>query len=722
MKTKLFTLFLALVANMGIIYASNTQVNGIWYDFDESNKTAIVTYRGWSYDSYDNEYSGSVVIPPSVSYNGTTYSVTIIGASAFADCSSLTSITIPNSVKSIGWYAFAGCSSLTSINVDAYNSEYSSADGVLFSKDKTTLVAYPGGKQGAYTIPNSVTSIGLYAFYKCSSLTSVTIPNSVTSIIDETFQECSSLTSINIPNSVTWIGDEAFRYCSSLTSVTIPNSVTSIGRGAFCKCSSLTSVTIPNSVTSIGGGAFYNCSSLTSVTIPNSVTSIGESAFFGTGIYTNAANWENDVLYINDCLTLAKVSISGAYTIKAGTRLIADYAFSGFSSLTSITIPNSVTSIGSSAFSRCSSLTSITIPSSVTSIGSETFYECSSLTSITIPNSVTSIGDEAFRGCSSLTSVTIGNSVTSIGSSAFCNCSSLTSINIPNSVTSIGNDAFRYCSSLTSVTIPNSVTSIGDLAFDNCSSLTSVTIPNSVTSIGSGAFRGCSSLTSITIPNSVTSIGYEAFNGCDKLVDVYCYATTPPEINENSFSNYNAFLYIPCENKKAYMQDAVWGNFKYIECISSDNVTTDEIVITPSDNEVNVTWPTVSGAASYELVIKDKDGNIVCTLIFNANGQLISIAFNAPSRNSAPAQTQNAGFSFTIAGLDSGTNYDLTLTAKDNSGNTIEETTIPFHTNWPEGIENVQGDQVQSTKVIKDGQVLILSNGKTYTMQGQEVK
>jgi hypothetical protein len=292
-------------------------------------------------------------------------------------------------------------------------------------------------------------------------------------------------------------------------------------------------------------------------------------------------------------------------------------------------------------------------------------------------------------------------------------------------VTSIGGNAFYNCSSLTSVTIGNSVTSIGSSAFKGCSKLTIVTIGSSLTSIGSYAFNNCSSLTSVTIPESVTSIGDNAFYGCDKLVDVYCYATTPPRIYENTFSHYNAFLYVPCESKKAYMVHARWGDFKYIECISSDNVTTDEIVITPSDNEVNVTWPTVSGAASYELVIKDKDGNIVCTLIFNANGQLTSIAFNAPSRNGAPAQTQSAGFSFTVTGLDSGTGYDLTLTAKDNSGNAIQTETISFITtggNVSTDIDQLQGNEVQSTKVIKDGQVLILRNGKTYTMQGQEVK
>ena len=186
-------------------------------------------------------------------------------------------------------------------------------------------------------------------------------------------------------------------------------------------------------------------------------------------------------------------------------------AFDGCSGLTSVTIPNSVTEIGSAAFYNCSSLTSVTIPNSVASIGSNAFSYCRSLTSVTIGNSVTSIGEYAFYGCSGLTSVTIPNSVTSIGTYAFCNCSGLTSVTIPNSVTSIGYGAFSGCRGLTSVTIPNSVTSIDARAFLDCSGLTSVTIPNSVTSIGREAFYGCLSLTSMTIPNSVTSIGAEAF-------------------------------------------------------------------------------------------------------------------------------------------------------------------------------------------------------------------
>ena len=252
------------------------------------------------------------------------------------------------------------------------------------------------------TIPNSVTSIGDYAFSYCTSLASITIGNSVTSIEDRAFENCTSLTNITIPNSVTNIGDDAFSGCTSLTSITIPNSVTSIGDYAFYYCTSLTSVTIGNSVTDIGKGAFFGCASLTSVAIPNSVTSIG----WGT--------------------------------------------FANCTGLTSLMIPNSVTNIGEYAFAG-SSLTSITIPDSVTSIGDRAFYGCKSLASVTIPDSVTSIGAEAFDGCTNLTSVTIGNSVASIGGWAFLGCTSLTSVTIPKSVKSIEYCAFGYMFDLNSL-------------------------------------------------------------------------------------------------------------------------------------------------------------------------------------------------------------------------------------------------------------------------------
>jgi len=448
---KLFTLFFALVASVGTLFASDTHVNGIWYDFDTSTKNASVTYRGSSYSSYSNGYSGNVVIPSSVIYNAETYSVTSIGNDAFHGCTGLTSVTIPNSVTSIGNYAFQNCSSLTSIE-----------------------------------IPNRVTSIGKSAFGGCSGLTSVMIPNSVTSIGDNAFSGCSGLTSVTIPNSVTNIGNYAFQNCSSLTSIEIPNSVTSIGDFAFGWCTGLTSVTIPNSVISIGKEAFRDCRALNTVEIPNSVTSIGERAFL-------------------ECTGLTSIEIPNSVTS------IGEWAFYYCTGLTSVTIGNSVTSIGLSAFSGCSGLTSVTIPNSVTSIGSSAFEYCRGLTSVTIGNSVTSIGSWAFNECSGLTKVNITDiaawcniAFSSIGSNPlyyakhlYVNDVEVTDLVIPNSVTSIRKYAFYNCSGLTSVTIPNSVTSIGNWAFFSCRGLTSVTIGNSVTSIGAAAFFDCPSLTDI---------------------------------------------------------------------------------------------------------------------------------------------------------------------------------------------------------------------------------
>ena len=299
-------------------------------------------------------------------------------------------------------------------------------------------------------------------------------------------------------------------------------------------------------VTSIGQWAFQNRQHVTNIEIPDSVISIAEGAFYYTAYYNDEDNWDNDVLYIGNHLIDARSALSGEYTIRDGTKVIADAAFQYCRSLTGITLPDSVTSIGGWAFSLCSGLTNITISNNVTSIRYEAFANCSNLTSITIPDSVTSIGQGSFARCSSLTSVTIPDSVTSIGWYAFSGCSNLESVTIGNGVTSVGIDTFIDCENLKSInvsennanyasqegilynkdktqlidapdaiqgaiTIPNSVTNIGDRAFQDCSSLTSIMIPDSVTSIGNRAFYGSSSLASINIPEGVTRIGYEAF-------------------------------------------------------------------------------------------------------------------------------------------------------------------------------------------------------------------
>ena len=292
---KVLSFFILMLLPMVAGAEDAVLIGRIYYNLDSYAKVAEVT-------SNPNKYTGSVVIPASVTYDGVEYSVTSIrwmafsgcsgltsvsignnvtsiGGLAFCGCDGLTSITIPNSVTSIGDWAFSYCSGLESIKVKSGNSVYDSRDNCYaIIKTETNELLY-GCKNTV--IPNSVTSIGDWPFYGCSGLTSITIPNSVTSIGDWAFIDCTSLTSITIPNSVTSIGDQAFAGCSGLTSVTIPNSVTNIRDDTFFGCSGLTSVMIPNSVTNIGARAFSNCSGLTSITIPNSVTSIGSDAFNG---------------------------------------------------------------------------------------------------------------------------------------------------------------------------------------------------------------------------------------------------------------------------------------------------------------------------------------------------------------------------------------------------------------------------------------------------------
>ena len=307
----------------------------IYYSYNNEKTELQVCYRGSYYDSFSNEYTGDVIIPEYVTFDGKTYSVTAICSNAFRDCSGLTSVTLPNSITSIGDHAFYNC---TGLKKPIYNSY---------------LFAYMcRNNKGEYVIPQGISLIANTAFYGCSGLTSVIIPNSVTNIGNKAFMNCSGLTSVTIPNGVTSISDYVFSGCSGLTSVTIPNSVTSIGSYAFSGCWGLTSLTIPNSVTSIGSYTFSGCSGLTSVTIPNNVTSIGSRAFM-------------------DCVGLKSLSIGN------GLSVIPTKSFAFCNNLTSVILGDHIDKIADNAFTYCENLEDIYCYSkTIKSTSSSAFTSC----------------------------------------------------------------------------------------------------------------------------------------------------------------------------------------------------------------------------------------------------------------------------------------------------------------------------------------------------------
>ena len=518
-------------------------------------------------------YSGDLVIPESVTYQGKKLAVatideyafyyavnvtsvaieapiTAIGKYAFDDCSALTSVTLPATLQTIGQYGFAYCKALPSITLPEGITEL--GERCFFQCQALTEI----------TLPKSITAIPSYCFSYCTGLQSMTFGDQVTTLGDYVFDNCAALTSVRLPQGLTKLPNYFFRNCSALETIDLPESITAIGMAAFSGCKKL-KISLPATITSIDSEAFKNCTALTSMTLPESITAIPNSLFYG-------------------CTSLASVSYSDQLTS------IGNYAFYNCSALPAVTIPATVKTIGTYAFAGCKLIESVVIPEGITTLGNYDFQNCTALRSITLPSTLKSIGNYVFAGCTSLTAIDLPAGITTLGNYDFQNCTALRSITLPSTLKSIGNYVFAGCTSLTTIDLPASLTSLGTYVFKDCSGLTSIDLPAGITTIGGYCFQN-SGLKELVVPASVTSMAVtDVVYGCTDIV-VYMCNPTPVRSSTNTWriaSGVYAKIVVPTGCVDAYTNNTYW---KKSEIVAPTLTSVDLLAPTASAVDQTVT-------------------------------------------------------------------------------------------------------------------------------------
>jgi len=434
----------------------------------------------------------------------------------FYNCENLTSVSISESISKISFGAFDECRKLKEINIDKNNAVYDSEDGVVFTKDKSTLICYPAGKETKeYTIPYGVKEIEKSAFSSQNYLESITIPSSVVVIKEDAFYRCEKLASIYLEEGIEEIGDNAFALCEKLEEIKLPNGLERIGYGVFYSCNNIVEIHIPGTVIDLED-AFSNSDGLIEITVDEKNEN-----------YCSV----DGVLFSKDKTKLIRYPVrreDSIYTIPEGVQVISELAFSSGEYLTSVTIPDSVTEIGTAAFHGCINLVNISVPNQVEKMGDRVFQACIHLTDVELPETIQSIGKGMFQACDKLETVNLPNNLTEIPENMFLGCKDLQEIEIPDGVTVIKQNAFEFCESLTTVRIPGSVTSIETRAFSACKNLESIFLPISIESIDATAFRQI----------YIFEIRYEGTEEQWKAIEQQAYSTF-----DNAYIHYNQMIY-----------------------------------------------------------------------------------------------------------------------------------------------------------------------------------
>ena len=530
MKRFLFSL-LSIVLSLQS-FAFDFELDGISYNIISSqDKTVEVT-------TSENVYSGNININSTVTNDGVSYSVIKIGDYAFAGCSSLSSVVLPEGLQSIGTGGFSGCTSLASISIPSTVKELGTRSFSACSQIKNISLSL------------GLEIMGDYCFSGCSSLEAITIPSSVLILGNYCFSGCTKITSMSLPSGITEIGEFCFNECIALESLELPSGLNSLPSSFISGCKKLISLTIPETVTILGPKCFSGCF-IEKLRIPQSVTNVSGD-FLDENPNIKSIEFDANIKYIPtvyqnqqritagcfvECQALESVIITSPIT------KLPDYCFKECIALKNVSIPNSVVTLGNCCFTNCQSLTDFSIPESVKTIGGACFFNCKSIKNLSIPAGVTDLPTSevyyyeynymgygykqsclgsggCFYGCESLESVSIPNTVVNMGYSSFSGCRSLTSVTLPYGVTVLGQSFFADCKSLTSFTISSTVTTLGDKCFSRCESLKNLSIPSSVTSIGEHCFEGCKSLEAIQIPSTISELKTGTFSACSSIKEI----------------------------------------------------------------------------------------------------------------------------------------------------------------------------------------------------------
>lgn len=676
------------------------EVNGVYYLFH--GDSATVTYTGVEklgpYTLAVSDYSGTVIVPDSVQYEGNWYHVTEVGDNAFQQ-SYVRSVTLPESVTKIGVYAFQSATNLQSTNIPS---------GVTYIEDKTFagcnslpvingiryadtyLLATTDKTQSNYTISEGTKWIAEEAFKDCSAATSITLPSSILSIGTSAFRGCTSLTSVTIENNPRYTSVDGILYTAALDTIicypsgreeediVIPDHVTVVAAGAYADNTHIKSLQVPENVTKIVSTAFTGCDSLTKLTIASpSIVETNYDRYVGNGFFT-----------------LFGSQVSGT-------------------TLAECIIESPVSAIGKACFEYCGNLRKVTLPEGLKRIEEDAFLYCSKLQEINLPESMKFIGTEAFMACSQLNNIHLSDSLTSLGTYAFYGCSSLTNVHIPSSLSTLSNSVFRG------------------------TGLRYVHIPSNITTIEPGAFMACKQLQGVRLSESLQSMAYGAFYACTDLKYIICEAQTPPSCNSECFKdvNYAIPLYVPADNISAYQTAEIWSNFTNIQGIAyADMVeTSEEFAIDANDSTITFTWTLADSAVLYSLEITSAD-SLICRQLFTQDAILIDSSAHVSVQSSTTAQVPMAlparmaktnesetfGILYSVTNLQPDILYHYQLTALNDALEVVQQYNGIFTTNGSAtGWDEIRNDSTEEK--MNDSVKKVVLNNKVYIIHGQDL-